>query len=84
MIHSDDRSSGTPGTGGNQTGGYVVKSRQSAPAGHIAKLERSARLAGESFGYEEPLALPSTVSSRLLWCVAAVIAGFGLAILALR
>lgn len=74
----------TKGSDGDETGGYVVKSRQSVAVSHLAGLERSARLAGESFGYEETAAVAAPLSSRLLWWLAALAAGLGLAVLAWR
>lgn len=61
-----------------------MRSRHSVPLASMAGLERSARLAGESFGFEDVRALPSDRSdfgSRWLWLTAALIAAVGLAAL---
>jgi hypothetical protein len=49
----------------------------------VAGLERSARLAGESFGYEDVRVLPvrAESGSRWLWWLAALAAAIGLAVL---
>jgi len=66
-------------------GGKAVASRQSVPVAGIAGLQRTARLAGESFGHEDvigtPLAATDAHSSRWLWWLAAIAASAGLAVL---
>ncbi len=64
-------------------------SRSSVPKIRLAGLERAARFAGESFGYEELSGFETrrdaeTAQLRRLWWAAAVIALIGLAIVALR
>lgn len=68
------------------TGGEkAVASRQSVPIAGIAGLQRTARLAGESFGHEDvigaPLAMSDPHGSRWLWWLAAITASAGLAVL---
>lgn len=60
-----------------------MRSRQSVPVASVAGLERSARLAGESFGYEDVRTLPTRAESgsRWLWWLAAALAAIGLAAL---
>lgn len=66
-------------------GEVVVVSRQSVPVTRIAGLQRAARLAGESFGYEDVRIAEASradlLSSRGLWWFAAIVAAAGLAIL---
>jgi hypothetical protein len=66
-----------------------VASRSAVPKIRIAGLERAARFAGESFGYEELSGFETrqdaqTAQSRRLWWAAAFVALIGLAIVALR
>ena len=61
-------------------------SRQSFPVTRMAGLQRAARLAGESFGYEDARVVAEAprldwMSSRGLWWLAAVAAGAGFAVL---
>lgn len=63
--------------------------RSSVPGMKMAGLERTARLAGESFGYEDMALLTGSRSidggySRKLWGLAAAIAVIGFVALALR
>lgn len=66
-------------------GEKAVASRRSVPITGIAGLQRTARLAGESFGHEDvvgaSLIAPDSGSARWLWWVAAVAASAGLAAL---
>ena len=66
-------------------GEKAVASRQSVPVAGIAGLQRTARLAGESFGHEDvvgrPLSPADPHASRWLWWLAAVAASAGLAVL---
>ncbi len=64
----------------------VGVSRQSVPVTRMAGLQRAARMAGESFGYEDARLAAETpradwLSSRGLWWLAAIAAGAGLAVL---
>lgn len=61
----------------------MVASR-SVAAGGVLRLERAARLAGESFGHEEALAVVAPHSGRWLWWLAATAALAGLVLLSLR
>lgn len=61
-------------------------SRQSVPVTRIAGLQRAARLAGESFGYEDARMAtqaqrPDWLFSRGLWWLVATAAGAGFVIL---
>ncbi|KFC68907.1 hypothetical protein FG93_03529 [Bosea sp. LC85] len=63
--------------------------RSSVPGVKMAGLERTARLAGEAFGYEDMAFLARSRAtdigqSRKLWWLAASIAVIGLVALALR
>ncbi len=63
--------------------------RSSVQGIRVAGLERTARLAGESFGYEElgridQLRLAQTPSTRWVWAVIALFSVAGLCLLALR
>lgn len=63
-------------------GEVIVVSRQSVPVTRMAGLQRAARMAGESFGYEDARMAAETpradwLSSRGLWWLAAVAAGAG-------
>ena len=66
-------------------GEKAVASRQSVPVAGIAGLQRTARLAGESFGHEDVIGTPMSAAdmhgSRWLWWLAAVAASAGLAVL---
>ncbi|RYE32830.1 MAG: hypothetical protein EOP23_11105 [Hyphomicrobiales bacterium] len=66
-------------------GEKAVVSRQSVPVAGIARLQRAARLAGESFGHEDvigtPLAPADAHASRWLWWLAAIAAFAGLMVL---
>lgn len=64
-------------------------SRSSVPKIRLAGLERAARFAGESFGYEELSSFEThrdaeTTQLRRLWWAAAIVALIGLTIVALR
>lgn len=66
-----------------------MASRSAVPRIRIAGLERAARLAGESFAYEELSGFErrhdaETTQLRRLWWAAAIIALIGLAVVALR
>ena len=63
--------------------------RSSVPGMKMAGLERTARLAGESFGYEDMALLTGSRSidagqGRRLWWLAASVALIGVVALALR
>lgn len=63
--------------------------RSSVPGIRVAGLERTARLAGESFGHEElgrldQLRLVPTQSARWLWGIVVLMSVIGLSLLALR
>lgn len=62
-----------------------MASRQSVPVTRMAGLQRAARLAGESFGYEDArlAEMPRTdwLASRGLWWLAAIAAAAGLTFL---
>jgi len=63
----------------------TVASRRSVPVTGIAGLQRTARLAGETFGHEDvvgsSLIAPENGAARWLWWVAAVAAAAGLTVL---
>jgi len=70
-------------------GESIVALRSSVPGIRVAGLERTARLAGESFGYEElgrldQLRLAQTPSTRWVWGIVALLSVIGLSLLALR
>ena len=70
-------------------GESVVALRSSVPGIRVGGLERTARLAGESFGYEElgrldQLRLAQTPSTRRVWGLVALLSVIGLSLLALR
>lgn len=61
--------------------------RSSVPGIRIARLERTARLAGEAFGHEELVRLDDLAPAspaRRLWAAAALLSVLGLCLLALR
>lgn len=66
-------------------GENTVASRRSVPVTGIASLQRTARLAGESFGHEDVVGtslLTSDIgSARWLWWAVAIAASAGLAAL---
>ncbi len=62
-------------------------SGKSGSAFHAVSLEKAARLAGESFAWEDGLPhtpLPARHSSRLLWGIAGALALSALVVLGLR
>lgn len=65
-----------------------MTSHAPVPRVKLAGLERTARLAGEAFAYEDLAVLPNprygTSQSRRLWWLVAAIALAGLTALALR
>jgi hypothetical protein len=70
-------------------GESVVALRSSVPRIRVAGLERTARLAGESFGHEELVRLDrmrpaATPPSRWLWGIVALLSIAGLSLLGLR
>lgn len=68
----------------------IVASGALVPNGRVARLERTARLAGEAFGHEEAiplsrLGLAAAASSRwFVWLSAGLVALFGLLVLSTR
>ncbi|MGL5362316.1 MAG: hypothetical protein ACRDBH_05515 [Bosea sp. (in: a-proteobacteria)] len=60
---------------------------KSRSAFHAVSLEKAARLAGESFAWEDSMPhtpLPARQSSKLLWAIAGALALMALVVLGLR
>jgi hypothetical protein len=68
--------------------GVVLRTNgKSRPVFHVVNLEKAARLAGESFAWEDSLPVPVAAprhSSRILWVIAGALALAALVVLGLR
>lgn len=74
-------------SGMKETGVVLRSGGKSRSAFHTVSLEKAARLAGESFAWEDNLhaaVLPTRNASRVLWVVAGTLALASIMVLGLR